>query len=211
MSNFEEGGAPRTGRLNRADILAAALELLDEVGLPDLSMRRLAAKLDMQPSGLYWHFENKQTLLARISDHIVNHIKPEEDSSANWQDRSLTSAFALRDSLLAFRDGSEIVSSSLALGLGAQDALEQLLVPLSDSGMSPQVVKVAAESILFLVLGQVWHTQQRMAADSLGVTSPSARAEVRDFEGANSLDPLASGVELILIGLAQGAKSGSHS
>lgn len=200
MSNFNDGAA-KPNRLNRADILAAALQLLDEVGLPDLSMRRLAAKLDMQPSGLYWHFENKQTLLARVSDHIVDHIIPADDPALAWQDRSLIAACALRDSLLAFRDGAEIVSSTLALGLGADAAFERIRQPLLDSGFSTELVQIATESIVFLVLGQVWHQQQRMAADSLGVTAPAAETTTSAIVAGANADALNAGIALILSGL----------
>lgn len=201
MSNSNDGNAAKASRLTRADILAAALQLLDEVGLPDLSMRRLAAKLDMQPSGLYWHFENKQTLFARISDHIVDHIQPDRANTTDWQTRTLNAACALRDSLLAFRDGAEVVSSTLALGLGAGAALDRIRLPLDEAGIAQPEAKVAAESILFLVLGQVWHLQQRMAADSLGVASPMAQANVAEAHAEPKPDALISGVKLILGGL----------
>ena len=201
MSNSNDGNTAKASRLTRADILAAALQLLDEVGLPDLSMRRLAAKLDMQPSGLYWHFENKQTLFAKISDHIVDHIQPDRLESTDWQARTLSAACALRDSLLAFRDGAEVVSSTLALGLGAGAALERLRLPLAEADIAEPQAKVASESILFLVLGQVWHLQQRMAADSLGVASPMAQAKVAEAHAEPKPDALISGVKLILGGL----------
>jgi AcrR family transcriptional regulator len=202
MSN-PDANSVKLGRLNRADILASALQLLDEVGLPDLSMRRLAAKLDMQPSGLYWHFENKQTLFARLSDHIVDHILPEEDSSLTWQEQSLIAACALRDSLLAYRDGAEIVSSTLALGLGAEAAFDRIRRPLLQSGFADDLVRVATESIVFLVLGQVWHQQQRMAADSLGVVAGLAETTSSSIASANNQDALAAGIALILSGLGQ--------
>lgn len=209
MSNFgpENQVAAKNGRLNRADILAAALLLLDQVGLPDLSMRRLAATLEMQPSGLYWHFENKQTLLARISDHIVDHaVKPAtpiDNQPQDWQRQATLNALALRDALLAFRDGAEVVSSTLALGLGAQQALERLLEPLISAKIDPEIARVAAESILFLVLGQVWHLQQRMAADSLGLTAPAVATSPANLQLTPSSQPLESGIALILAGLSQ--------
>lgn len=202
MSN-PDANSLRLGRLNRADIIASALQLLDEVGLPDLSMRRLAAKLDMQPSGLYWHFENKQTLFARLSDHIVDHIVSDEDSSLTWQDQSLIAACALRDCLLAYRDGAEIVSSTLALGLGAEAAFERIRRPLLKSGFAEDLVQVATESIVFLVLGQVWHQQQRMAADSLGVVSGLAETTSSVIASESKHDALAAGIALILSGLGQ--------
>src|SRR4051812_46795577 len=66
-----ETGNPRQARHSRDDVVEAALRILDDYGLPDLTMRRLAASLDVQPSALYWHFPNKQALLAELADRIV--------------------------------------------------------------------------------------------------------------------------------------------
>ncbi|WP_233189149.1 TetR/AcrR family transcriptional regulator, partial [Subtercola sp. Z020] len=65
------GAQPRPVRHTRAGVVDAALRILDDQGLPDLTMRHLAAALDVQPSALYWHFPNKQTLLAAVADRIV--------------------------------------------------------------------------------------------------------------------------------------------
>ena len=54
--------------LTTHDIVAAGLEILDNYGLEDLSMRRLAQLLDVKASALYWHVANKQTLLAAMAD-----------------------------------------------------------------------------------------------------------------------------------------------
>src|ERR1700712_2461317 len=106
-------GAPtRNGRHSRDDVANAALRILDEYGLPDLTMRRLAAALDVQPSALYWHFPNKQTLLAELADRIVaTRRAPEQPVDSPWQDAVRAEAGALRDALLSYRDGAEVVSS----------------------------------------------------------------------------------------------------
>ncbi len=171
------------------------MKLLDEVGLPDLTMRKLAASLDVQPSALYWHFANKQTLLAEVSNTIVNFAKPVRSSNI-WQDTTLQTALALRDALLAFRDGAEVVSSTLALGLGAENALAAIeaSIEISDRDLA----RAAAQSILFLVLGQVWHEQQRMQANSLGVVDNLVTAESPNLE---------IGIQLILQGLTEKVKA----
>ena len=58
-------------RYHRADIVERALAVLDTYGLGDLTMRRLGAELGVQPSALYHHFANKQTLLAAVADEIL--------------------------------------------------------------------------------------------------------------------------------------------
>src|SRR5690606_4271755 len=112
--------ARHPARHDRESITTAALLLLDDVGLPDLSMRRLAAELGVQPSALYWHFASKQELLAAVADRILARI--EADSSPTDSEAVLRVARSIRDALFAYRDGAEVVISTYALGLGADRA-----------------------------------------------------------------------------------------
>ncbi|SJN24299.1 Predicted biotin repressor from TetR family [Microbacterium esteraromaticum] len=158
-------------RHDRHSVIACALRLLDEVGLPDLSMRRLSTELDVQPSALYWHFPNKQALLAGVADRILEAV-PEPDSSAAPADV----AHAIRDALLTYRDGAEVVMSSYALRLGAaraQRALAASLAPVSpvqeDAARTP-----LADAVFEFILGHATLLQQRMHAQSIGAVEADA-------------------------------------
>ena len=200
----------KPGHYTREDVVGTALRILDEFGLADLSMRRLAGVLEVQPSALYWHVPNKQTLLALVSDQIIERaafVDPADftkDGNLDWKRLTLAEAIAVRDALLAFRDGAEVVSSTLALGLGADGALARIRAGIDEAGFEPEVARVAADSILFLVLGQVWHEQQRMQADSLGVVAPAVEAKPSDAASRVLHQQNGSfefGIELILDGL----------
>lgn len=60
------GGGSRALTLER--IVAAAIELADDEGLPSLSMARLAERLGSAPMSLYRHVENKDELLVFMID-----------------------------------------------------------------------------------------------------------------------------------------------
>lgn len=194
----------KPGTYTRDDVVETALSILDEFGLADLSMRRLAGVLDVQPSALYWHVPNKQTLLALVADQIIERAAQVDHAAAgNWKAITLAESIAIRDALLAYRDGAEVVSSTLALGLGADGALARIRVGIDAICPDSEVAGVAAESILFLILGQVWHEQQRMQADSLGVVAPAVSVRPNDVGRAVSrdVDSLGFAIELILGGL----------
>lgn len=178
----------------------AALQILDDEGLPELTMRRLAAALDVQPSALYWHFPNKQTLLAELADRIVGRgAAPDEGAAAASRTRS--EAMALRDRLLAYRDGAEVVSSTLALGLGATAAQDRLEAAIEADGHDRVIAGPASSALLHFVIGHVSHEQQRMQYDSLGVVQPdTGLAPHRD--GGAAAD-FAFGVDLLIGGLEQ--------
>lgn len=193
----------KPGHYTRTDVVETALSILDEFGLADLSMRRLAGVLDIQPSALYWHVPNKQTLLALVADQIIDRAATVDHAVAgDWKAITLAESIAIRDALMAFRDGAEVVSSTLALGLGADGALARIRVGIDQAGLDPEVARVAADSIVFLILGQVWHEQQRMQADSLGVVSPAVASSPADASVLHGrIDSLATGIGLILDGL----------
>ena len=76
-------------RHHRADVLAHAVDLLDSHGLAALTMRRLGTELGVQPSAIYHHFENKQTLLAAVADEVLAR-GPRTREAAAWDDRPVS-------------------------------------------------------------------------------------------------------------------------
>jgi len=60
-------------------IFDKAITLIDRHGSAALSMRHLAAEIDVTPMALYRHFANREALLAAIADHYFIEM------SARWQ------------------------------------------------------------------------------------------------------------------------------
>jgi AcrR family transcriptional regulator len=211
MTKPESVGSKYT-RHSRDDVVAAALNILDEHGLPDLTMRRLAATLDVQPSALYWHFANKQTLLASIADQIVSRATLPGQTEHEWKSATRAEAEALRDALLAFRDGAEVVSSTLALGLGAGEAQKRLSGAIRGGGFDQGRSEVAAAALLHFILGHVSHEQQRLQADSLGVVPQEHSADPANATtGARGREAFDFGITLLLTGLELQVHAGTLS
>lgn len=156
-------GLMSPARNDRHDVVDCALRLLDEVGLPDLTMRRLAAELEVQPSALYWHFANKQTLLAAVADRILQGV-PQPDPALPLARVART----VRDALLAYRDGAEVVMSTYALRLGARRAQEALSTALGAED------EAQADAAFEFILGHTTLLQQRMHSQSIGAVDPDA-------------------------------------
>lgn len=193
-------------RNSRDDVITTALHLLDETGLPDLTMRRLAAALDVQPSALYWHFPDKQTLLAAVSDRIIDHapsLHLPDDST--WADRAFAEARGLRDALLSYRDGAELVASSLALGLGGNAARARLRAAFAHGNFDTRTLDAAADALLYFLLGHVAHAQQRLQADSLGAVAPAHAVAAEDVNVTDTghEGTFDFGVAVLLDGLAK--------
>lgn len=99
-------------KLERDTIVAAAIALLDQVGLDGLSMRRLAKGLGVQAPALYWHFENKQELL----DHMLIAMATEDlrvpRPGQHWEDWLVERSHILYDGLIAHRDGARLAAQT---------------------------------------------------------------------------------------------------
>lgn len=140
------------------DVVAGALGVLDSHGLEFCSMRRVAAALDVQPSALYHHVPNKQTLLALMADRLVADVLVAADGPPSV--RAATLAHDLRDAMLAVRDGAEVVATASAFRLGVSRLESDLAAALDD--------RDGARTLLLFVFGHTQATQMHRLASSVG-------------------------------------------
>src|ERR1041384_6295748 len=96
----------------RDEVLQAAIELLDEVGLDGLTMRLLASRLGVRASALYRHYPSKQALLDAMVQHLVT--SPEGAGvplEGPWDEQLRGMAISAREAMLAHRDGARLLST----------------------------------------------------------------------------------------------------
>ncbi len=167
------------------------MRVLAESGLPGLSMRRIADELDVQVSALYWHFPNKQALLAAVSAQIVGAAPAATEMDAI--------ARGLRDRLLAHQDGAEIVSSSLALGRLDLPARTALVTAAREAGLTDAGAEVAANTIVHYVIGYTFHEQQWLHASVVGAADASVDL-VPDRAGERR-DDFDAGLAMVVAGV----------
>ena len=122
-------------QLRRGDVLDGAMAILDAYGLGDLTMRKLATALGVQPGALYWHFPNKQTLLGAMADRILEGVDAPV-TATRWDDGIAELAHRLRAALLAHRDGAELVAATYASRLTTSHARESFVAAGIRAGLS---------------------------------------------------------------------------
>lgn len=152
---------------HRTDIVDRAITVLDEYGLESLTMRRLAAELDVRPSALYHHVPNKQQLLAAVADEILRRGRREQPQRS-WDGHVLAVCHELRDAMLAYRDGAEVVVTAYNFGLGAAETAERVSAALRAGNLPDELVDVGTRALLHLVFGHTMQEQTGMQAVSLG-------------------------------------------
>ncbi|NKY52880.1 TetR family transcriptional regulator [Nocardia vermiculata] len=160
-------------QLRRADVIDGAVAILDQYGLADLTMRRLATALHVQPGALYWHFPNKQALLGAVADRILTPMD-EPVTATDWSGQVGELAHRLRSCLLTYRDGAELVSSTYASRLTTSKGRERLASAMIRGGMTREESDLAAFTLLYYVLGETVDEQSRIQMDSVGALAEEA-------------------------------------
>lgn len=160
-------------QLHKRDVVAAATSLLDDYGLADLSMRRLARELEVSPGALYWHFANKQQLLGAVADHV---LAPVTRPAGDWRTRVATLCRQVRDALLSHTDGAELVSASFAAAESTvmTDVVEQLTDAAAEAGVPATNAELTARTLVYYVLGFTVDEQSRRQWDAAGADLPDA-------------------------------------
>ncbi|AXT86228.1 TetR family transcriptional regulator [Aeromicrobium sp. A1-2] len=183
-------------RYHRSDVVERAVDVLDMYGLPDMSMRRIASELGLQPSALYHHFANKQALLAAVADELLERGTRPLPVDAEWDHQAVALSRELRDAMLAYRDGAELIATVHAFGLGADTLDGRLSAAISSGGFDDSFARSAATTILYFVFGHVSDEQTHLQANSAGAIDGDqpARADSASFE---------LGLTLILDGIRQ--------
>ena len=130
--------------LDRTRILETALQLLDEVGLKELSMRKIADKLQVKTASLYYHVKDKEELMQLLTDRISGKmVWP--DTSLSWQEQIYQWAGQFRKVLLSHRDAVELFNQTIAMGYERLTQIEKLFQLLVSAGFSdPHVPWIAS-------------------------------------------------------------------
>jgi TetR/AcrR family tetracycline transcriptional repressor len=136
-------------RHRQGDVVARAIAVLDERGLEDWSMRRLAADLGVQPSALYHHFPSKDALLAAVADEILRRGRRPAEIVA-WDAELQLRCVELRDAMRAHRDGAALIAQ---VHRTDAEALERpMRSALERGGADPRLARVGARGLVRFVI-----------------------------------------------------------
>lgn len=164
-------------QLHKRDVVDAATVILDNFGMADLTMRRLARELTVSPGALYWHFANKQELLGAVADRILAPAL-EAQPRPGWRDQINDGCGRLRDALLSHTDGAELVSASFAAGQSAAmtEIVARLATAAGAAGVTGTNTELAARTVVYYVLGFTADEQSRLQWDAAGATLPDGQS-----------------------------------
>jgi TetR/AcrR family tetracycline transcriptional repressor len=209
--------------LHREDVIRAAVDLLDEVGLDRLTTRALTTRLGVQPGALYWHVRSKSELLSAIADEIMREVYdadaasdvgpgPENragDAEVDWAGQTTAFAQRLRGALRAHRDGARVVVGHLSLSGAAVQVAEQGLALMRAAGFTLAQAAYFGDTITSYVTGFV--LQEQAAAPAAAAPpveiDPARYPNLWEWQASQSASrdqAFASGLALIVDGLRAG-------
>lgn len=175
-------------QLTKDIIVDAALTILNEYGLGDLTIRRLTRHLGTAAGAMYWHYPSKQALLGAVADRILT---PCTDFSATGDWRADTEAIAelLYSCLTAHRDGAEVVSAALATGTATirpEQLLADVLENAPETSISTPSATDTASVLVYFILGATVDQQTAIALNLNGAKSVSDKGDTNGENNAST-------------------------
>ncbi|MFT4211193.1 MAG: TetR/AcrR family transcriptional regulator C-terminal domain-containing protein [Microbacterium sp.] len=149
--------------ITRDRLVAAALEVLDEGGIDAVTVRAVAARLDVKAPALYWHVRGKQELLDEMGTEIQRRVQTAVglDPVGDWRSGLARYARALRAEYLSHRDGARTFSGTRLTDPAVLRAQEPWLEQWTTQGVTLEQAIDAAEVVTAFTVGFVIEEQER--------------------------------------------------
>jgi AcrR family transcriptional regulator len=173
-------GRVKTHRgLTTEGVVDVALQIADEGGIEAVSIRRLAAALDVTPMAIYRHVRDKAHLLDLMADRLLGQLDLRPADTSTWQD----ALRRLAVNLLAVVEAHPAAPFLLARpfeSLAALRVSEAMLAILHRAGFGPVESARLLQVLTGMILGPAihratyraaWRDQPTRSADGQGGSS----------------------------------------
>jgi AcrR family transcriptional regulator len=151
--------------LSRDRIVTAAVEFIEEHGLPNLTMRRLGERLGVEAMSLYRYVPGREELLDQVVVHLVSEMERDDDVLVaprdGWQDFLQRLAHGIRRVALAHPVAFPLVASRpleapwLRPPLRSLDWVERFLQGLESEGFTDAEAAAAYRAFTSFLLGHL--------------------------------------------------------
>lgn len=140
-------------KLSRTMIIDSAFDFADEFGLENLSMRKLADRLQVKAMSLYNHVKNKDEVIDSIVDKVVGEVS--YVTTSEWQETIRNRAYAFRDTLMKHGWSILPLLSRMNIGENVLKDFNDSLGCLLDAGFSYSESDQIISSLKSYVYGYV--------------------------------------------------------
>ena len=141
-------------KLDRVKICQMAITLVDEEGVENLSMRKLAKRLNVKAASLYNHVQNKSALFDVMQAFLYNHM-PVLKNTQDWKKHVIELANATRQGLLYHPNMLALFATRPTITEAALCQAEQTMGLLLQAGFHHCDVLMIFRNLNVFVLGHV--------------------------------------------------------
>lgn len=163
--------------VDRERIAATAMEIIDEVGVEKLTMRAVAARLDVSAMALYHHVEDKDELLRLVGDDTLGRIALPDPDSGDWRELFTSVSMAAVDALMEVPGLSSVLLSSKMLP-NARRLVQFCLHQLTRAGLERGTAQEIYAGVHTLVVGRLLIEE---SANFRVSSTPHFDDEIRDY------------------------------
>ncbi|MCQ4043036.1 TetR/AcrR family transcriptional regulator [Streptantibioticus rubrisoli] len=146
--------AQQPAGLDHRKIVLTTVRLLDEHGLQDFSMRRLAAELGVTPMSVYWYVDNKDDLLEYALDEVFGEIPLQvAEEVDDWRDAVREFASSYRRTLTTHPWAPRLMGEYANIGPNAVAFSTAAHKVMRRSGLAPEWITGALAAVYQFVHG----------------------------------------------------------
>ena len=165
-------------------VIDAALELIDDVGVVEFTMRLLAQRLNSSTATLYRHFAGKDEIFVLVVDQVLGevprHIR-ETATGTTWKELLLAGADAFFQTLKEHPNTVPLFAHQVPLGPNGLAGREAAIDILLSNGFTPEVAARTYTAVAHYVIGLAGQLSARSD------TGTDEDQDIRNFYHA--LDP----------------------
>ncbi len=156
------------------EIIQAAIELLNEKGYNELTLRDIAKKLGVKAPAIYWHFKNKALLIDYIAEYLLQQtlrdIRPRKGNEL-WQNWLRTHILLLRKAMLSCGDGGRIVAGAhLYPAITLASLMENALASLRSAGLDLVQSRTIIMTSIHYTFGHV--IEEQAGSETFDIDAP---------------------------------------
>jgi TetR/AcrR family transcriptional regulator, tetracycline repressor protein len=146
--------AARTAtKLDRAEVVAAALDLVLREGPAALTMRRLATELDVGTPTIYWHAGSRDELVRAVVETQSARLADRPVSGRTPRRRVLAAALNIYTGAIEHRPVTSLANQTGTTSLLLHDLEAVLRAEVEAAGLAAEAAGEALRSLLVVVTG----------------------------------------------------------
>lgn len=185
--------------LTRDEIAAAALKLADQIGMPNISMRKLAAELGKSPMALYTYFASIDQIRAHAVALAFRKVDADPIPGERWDDTLRRTTLSIRQVYLDHPHAELFTVELNGYSEALQDHTARIYALHSAQGIPPQVLRTLW-CVIDAFLGGFIPAELAELNASPEHPDPAGRAWMETAENAYTEATFRSGIETIIAG-----------